>query len=272
MALAELVDFELRPEEVEILACLEDLRGFPRQAIGSALVHLKRARKLVDVDLPMAVFRAITSEEEAAACLILVLRQAGYRNAERLNFRSHVHKMGLSPFLDILEGYFAGLRPMPPLRLRVRRSDAGTRLSFQLQILGHWLEPTPPLNFIQSDQASERAYFFTREIEKVLKQQGAKSLKDSLKEAASARQKLLYATPEGIPDVSSSGIEKILSFAQRRVFRFAAIAALIYPYKQRALFVQQVLDAFLWSVEGIESEWKDLELAPWKGVGAIPSV
>ena len=43
----------------------------------------------------MAVFRAITAEEEAATAIFLVLKEQGYLNADTIRFKDHACKQAL---------------------------------------------------------------------------------------------------------------------------------------------------------------------------------
>ena len=54
----------------------------------------------------MAVFRAITAEEEAATAIFLALKEHGYENADKIKFKKHPYKQALEPFLRSI-GKFA---------------------------------------------------------------------------------------------------------------------------------------------------------------------
>lgn len=70
-----------------------------KHAARSALRHLERAWKLADEMPELAIFSAITAEEESATALFHVLKKHSYDGAELLNGRSHLHKIALHPFM-----------------------------------------------------------------------------------------------------------------------------------------------------------------------------
>lgn len=261
-ALVDLGAFEFSEFERGILGCLEGLKGFPRFALANALVHLGKAYVLAPIDMEMAVFRAITAEEEAATSLILVLRQRRYRNAKKLKFDRHVHKLGLNEFIEVIRAHLSSLRGVPNVRLKRKLVRDSKRMTLEIQVGSAWLEPVPPLNLQSRDDTTKQVYFFSREVAARLARDGAKSLKDSLRKIADTRNQILYACERGRPEVVSTDLEQVLGVVRSRVFRFAILIALLFPYRKRAPFVQQAIDAFLKSVEGIEVEMDYWESPP----------
>lgn len=64
------------------------------------------------------------------------------------------------------------------------------------------------------------------------------------------RNELLYAQPNGIPSVSN--IDGFLRKRRDVVIGFLRIYGLVYPYSEKAIFVQQALNAFLRMMGEIE--------------------
>lgn len=65
----------------------------------NAIRHLNKAWRLREDDREMAMFRAITAEEEAATAIFHSLQRLRYPGASGLNPRNHIHKNALAPFL-----------------------------------------------------------------------------------------------------------------------------------------------------------------------------
>src|SRR4051812_2704559 len=70
-------------------------KGRPRNCCRNAFHRIKRAWSLRLLDPEIAVFSAITAEEEAASAVISALKTKGYSGADILNPRSHPHKAGV---------------------------------------------------------------------------------------------------------------------------------------------------------------------------------
>jgi hypothetical protein len=88
-----------------------------------------------------------------------------------------------------------------------------------------------------------KEYDFSYELKKIAAESNMKTILDHLRYIANFRNKILYAGPHGIPDVEI----KDAYFLKKRdiVFVHLTIYLLIDDYKERQLFAQQALDAFL---------------------------
>ena len=86
--------------------CLELLEARPnrqsKHCFRNAINQLERAEILFPIDNPMAVFRCITAEEEAATGLMYCLKDKEYKNAKKLKPRDHIHKHAVIQFFSIL--------------------------------------------------------------------------------------------------------------------------------------------------------------------------
>lgn len=231
--------------ERRVLECVDAARGMPRHCAKHALLHLDRAWKLKKRDPEMAVFRAITAEEEAATAIFASLLQLGYSRAKKLNFRKHTHKQALYPFLQAVASFLAETQhSLPPLRRRITKRGNRKVLLIDLVFDGAIGTPEPPLNLTVRDLPSRDLVSFTRHIEQVAGVQGSTKVRKFLEQRASFRNQLLYADASGIPRVDGE-TDRYVRSAKDRVLNLLQIFCLIFPYRTRAPFVQQTMDAFL---------------------------
>lgn len=78
---------------------IERTRPRGRHSALNATDGLDKAWALRHIDKEMAVFRAITAEEEAASALFHALKRRGYPDSGKLNPRLHEHKAALTPYI-----------------------------------------------------------------------------------------------------------------------------------------------------------------------------
>ena len=77
-------------------------KGHSGFAAKSSIRNVERAFELA-VGMPeVAVFLAITAEEEGATALFLALKSKRYKRSNELKMHDHKHKGGLYPFLSLL--------------------------------------------------------------------------------------------------------------------------------------------------------------------------
>ncbi len=74
-----------------------------------------------------------------------------------------------------------------------------------------------------------------------------------IEERANTRNLLLYADESGRPGVVG-GTTETLKEQRKRVVRLCLLACMIAPYKERATFVQQTLNAFLLMMGKLDKE------------------
>ena len=90
--------------------CIALMNAAPRthatHCFRSALYHLEKAESLREIDPAMAIFRAITAEEEAASGVMRCLMEMKYPGADVLNPHDHAHKHAVFPFMQILRLFF----------------------------------------------------------------------------------------------------------------------------------------------------------------------
>lgn len=205
----------------------------------------------------MAVFRAITAEEEAASGLMRCLSELYYPRSNELNPRDHVHKHAVFPFMEILGLFFGQTigKNFQRFELHIEEDDGEARLALALRfsVLGEdrLVCPIPPLNFGVSVLDSAEAVDYARQITEFTKIKGVLSVKAFLKNEANLRNKILYAGPDGYPvvqDLKCSFVEE----RRRRVLSMLNLYLLIFPCKEHQLYVVQALTAFVDLLKGLK--------------------
>lgn len=244
-----------RVREREILECVDEARGKPRQCVKHALMHLDRAWRLKLRDPEMAIFRAITAEEEAATAILLSLRQLGYDRADKLSFRSHTHKQAVIPFFRAIECCFSKFAGGVSLaRWGVEPRHQKKRLFLELVLPdGTTARSDPPLGFTAADSATGSPMDFEKSMDAVVAAHGLSDTLAYLRERANRRNRLLYAGEQGIPTLDGPAEPFVLG-AKKHVMLLLGVFCLIFPYRQKALFVQQALDAFLLLLGKVEKQ------------------
>lgn len=240
---------ELTPFDSKCRDLIEAMsRVHSRACFRNAFHHLQLAEKIKPSDPLMAAFRALTAEEEAASGLMYCLKERGYLNANLLKPKDHAYKNAVMPFLAILGMFFGeilegkGLEP----KFHLRTFEGETRLTLMLPITvageEQWAYPVPPLNFGVSSDAKRLSY--RRQVKAYLNAKGASDVLSYVREQANARNRILYAGPEGYPHA----IELPADFYSERLRRVVILLRaylFIQPYQEQQPFVQSALDAFL---------------------------
>lgn len=235
-------------------SCVELMNSAPpshaKHCFRSAMIHLKKAEKLLDVDPGMSAFRAITAEEEAASGLMRALVDLKYPGSERTNPHDHAHKHAITPFVEIIQLFFGQTigRTFRNIRLHIK-DDGGVRLlkiSIQLPFGENspWMSPEPPLNVGVTVTDSGAAPDYASQVNEFVEAQGRGTLRKFLKEESNMRNTILYASPEGYPEVRPLDPGFILE-RRRRVLVIMKSYLLIYPYAERQPYVEQALAVFV---------------------------
>lgn len=245
--------FDLTPLQAGVILTLPQTRVPGRYCAQNAVRHLNRAWKNRENDRDMAALRCLTAQEESATAIFHALRASGYANAKRIGLRNHVHKMALMTFVSAVNDFLAaGLEkaPLHDIEAQLARTEKGRQLSisFRVKEEGHEDEryfPEPPLNF--SFAVNGGAPDFRREMELFVKASAtetAKTLEQYLKEQKELRERLLYASNEGLNQLEGD-VEKFCRESQRKVLRNLVLFLLIDQHPEPQLFVQQCVDAFV---------------------------
>jgi hypothetical protein len=62
--------------------------------------------KIKNLDSEMALFRAITAEEEVSRAIFIILEEQKYVNADKIKDQEHKYKQSLSIFIGLIENFF----------------------------------------------------------------------------------------------------------------------------------------------------------------------
>lgn len=241
---------------------LERVPAPARHAARNAVHNLGLAEKLTDLDLNMAAFRAITAEEEAATALFHSLKRRKYRNADRLRVRDHRHKNAVAPFLSGIRAALGRAEQLGTVivNLAIPTRDQPDKQPW-IEIwtpqvpIGKRLTPVPPLGFNMS--VDEELHDFREEFRKIANGRGVDSIEGYVRERANRRNRLLYASGEGIPRVDT--LNNFLDGQRRRVFQILTALMFVDSYAEHQLFVQQCLDAFLSVAVGLQQRLPETE-------------
>lgn len=237
---------ELNSIDSAVVECLNYATGRVKQCAKHSIHHLERSWEIKDVDPEMAAFRSITAEEEAATALFIAIKEKHYPNAVKLKFRDHRFKAAIHPFLMAVAKLLGELEPFPSepqLAATMRNNKRVLELRLKLSD-GRVLKPEPPLGFNIFLNEQGIPYQFDKQLEELASGIGKDNALSYIEELANLRNLLLYASTDGIPRLLDD-IDQILFSQQSKVFILLKILCLIFPYRERALFVEQCVNAFL---------------------------
>ncbi|MCK5246243.1 hypothetical protein KAR02_05055, partial [Candidatus Bipolaricaulota bacterium] len=159
------------------------------------------------------------------------------------------------PFFRAIEDCFAKAGGGTSLaRWDVALRHGKRRLRLELLLLdGSTARPDPPLNFGVTDSATGHPVDFEKNMREVVESKGMSEALLYLQERAIRRNRFLYASDGRIASAEGSA-ERFVLGAKKRVMLLLGVFCLIFPYRTKALFVQQVLDAFLLMLRKVEKE------------------
>lgn len=245
-------------EEIDrvVFECIDvSAKGHGRNCARNAIFHLESAWKIKDIDPEMAVFRAITAEEEAATAIFIALKEKGYQNANKIKFKNHPYKQAVAPFVTAVSKFMADVARWPgfPLGEKYQLSFEGEGKDRKL-ILSFYLDsglatPIPPLGFEVA--LNGKPYHFEKELLEITSGKSRADIIKHVRDIANMRNTILYARAEGIPKITGK-VDGHLEKRRRTVMTFLRIYSLIYPYAEKALFVEQALKSFLVMMGEIE--------------------
>lgn len=246
---------QLKDFDSKIIECINNSKGRVRQCAKHSIYHLEKAWLIKDVDPEMAAFRAITAEEEAATAIMIAIKNLQYPNSNKLKFCDHSFKSAIFPFLISVGKFFSDLEPFQSLKpqIAVITKDNKNLLEVRLKMPnGQVLHPNPPLGFtVNNDQGIP--YHFDNQLNELALSTGKTDALSYIKEIANLRNLLLYANENGFPKINGS-IDQILTLRQNKVILLLKILCLIFPYRERALFVTQCINAFLLMMGSIKED------------------
>lgn len=226
-----------------------------RNAARSAVHHIQLSLKLRDVDPEMALFRAITGEEEAARAIIHSLHRHRYEGASRLNWSAHRHKAAMVPFLAAI-GTLIQKGPFPSPTLRLVAKDGVDRLlvSFAITLPNGMLlhvVPDPPLDVQVVIEG--QLHDFGVELGELAASVSVADIDTWIRARAAERNRFLYATEAGIP-VIEGDVGPELENRRGNIFTCIAAFLLIDMFPPNQRFVLQCLPAYLKLLELLPPE------------------
>ncbi len=228
--------------------------GLPgRHAARNALKSLERANKLVEIDPEIAVFLSITALEESSTAIISSVKRKGYKYSDRLDPRDHIQKIAIIPFIQSLSSAFAIMNQFEPqVVIDTKKPDPKLEIRLKINKEGklQYAYPIPPLNFQLSENG--KPYFFEREFEKLSELKKVKEMIDYVRTLANLRNKILYASADGIPKISSSTVDFIKK--KENQVSTSLIIFLLIDQNPRQIFVQQGLISFLKMIKKIPKD------------------
>ena len=232
--------------EARVLRLIESRPAPGRHAGRNAFHHLERAKALASLDPEMALFRSITAEEEAVRAIFHALQRRKYPGANRLNWRNHTQKAAVIPFFSAIAALVAkGPIPAPKLQLLEEEGKDTLRLRFEIDFpdgVRRAVTPAFPLDL--AIHVDGNAPTYRVELDELLSQASVATVAEWVKGRANERNRLLYATDQGIPGLIG---DTATPLADRRGNTFSCLAVylMIDLFDKHQLFVLQCLPVFL---------------------------
>lgn len=231
-------------------------RGYGGYAAASCRRHLERAWVLREQMPEVSVFLAITAEEEAATAIFHCLQKRQYEWSGKLKKWDHAYKAGVYSFLRLLGETLIPKDDSVKLELFFDTSGESKktttlRIRIPIMIEGgeqYYIVPEPPLGlFSKGPDGKPRDY--TQEIRAIASEHGIDSVYEYIKNQANERNKMLYASDSGIPEVEDAG--RALERHTNAAFLNLIIYLLIEPHKKQNL-PQEALYSYIKILNRIE--------------------
>ena len=247
---------------IKVRGLLEEYpKNHSSNALRNAFGLLERAKRIADIDSNASVFLAITAEEEAVSSIFLALKQLGYDCADKLKHHNHVHKSAFVPFCEALSNIFSIFNKSNP-QIAIDKNHEVPRLFIKITMFdfnGEPLlaKPDVPFGFtVESDMPVDS---FENALKKYFGEHYQK-LNKWLKKAANKRNMVLYASPNGIPKVKIDNPDDYFMEYENKINHLMLLYFLIAPYREKQLFVQQALYAFIKMIGQVPNEDKLMEM------------
>ncbi len=198
----------------------------------------------------MAIFRAITAEEEAASGIMRCLMEMEYPASEALNPHDHAHKHAVFPFMQVLGLFFGQTlsNHFTSYKLHIKEEDGAKRLMLALDMIingeARLAYPIPPLNFGVKNPDTDEAPDYSFQINQLVAAKGKDTVKAFLKKEANLRNEILYAGPDGYPVIPSLHVD-FLTERRSRVLAMINLYLVLFPYPEHQPFVTQALASFI---------------------------
>lgn len=255
--------FPIGEMDQAIVDVVSKLSGPAKWRAFNAVRHLNLAWGLLAIDREMAIFRAITAEEEAATAIFVALRRRKYDGADKLKPRDHVHKNAVIPFFDAITRVLAKVAvQLPRAQLFLNTDEDPPLLTFRIRRphpeTGEeaWAYSDPPLNFSATRidaNGARREEDFAAGVDELAAAAKVKDVMTYIRDRANVRNKVLYAGDAGYPALEGDAGKEFERY-RRNVFTLLRIYLLIDQYADRQMFVQQGLTAFLRTLKALPDD------------------
>lgn len=236
-------------EDRRIVALLRhEPKDWTRKSFDAAFIHLSLAHRLKDIDPAMAIFRAITAEEEAATGLLRVLQDQGYADPGELLPKDHLQKAAVYPYLRAIAKHTSYLRVngIKEVRLGIPKDEEKPKLQLVLLLDGEndgfVARPDPPLNL--SIREGGEVVDYQKYFRELISPSGFEDIRKYLNVKKNERNLLLYASPKGLLDPGPVA-DSTLTDYKHRIMTILKAALLIWPYTEAQPFVQEAVRSFL---------------------------
>lgn len=186
--------------------------GRPRHCCRNAFRRIKQAWRLRSIDPEMAVFSAMTAEEEAASAVIAALKEKRYSGADALNAWSHPHKVGVIHMAHAV-GRLLHECGMDNIRLNIQPENA--RIDAYITNLERYGGPEDiyatldePLNWSvnlsekKEDREQVSPVDFSNQLQDIASDRNMEGFIQFIRQRANERNTVLYAGDDGIPHVN----------------------------------------------------------------------
>jgi len=233
---------------VDLMRAEQD--DWPKKCFEAALTHLASAYRIREIDPAMAIFRAITAEEEAATGLLRSLQLRQYPDSKKLRAKDHFHKAAVYPFIlaVIKHSSYLKINGVEKLGIGIPKDEENPRLVFALVLNGEnegvVARPNPPLNFTFREGDDQKLPDYSEYLLKMIGPHGFDDVRHYLKEKANERNRILYASPQGLVQLDSVPDDYFVS-QKNSVITILKTYLLIWPYSEIQPFVEEAIQAFL---------------------------
>jgi hypothetical protein len=247
------MELELSDFQKEITKLVQETHPPGKHSARSAIFHIQKAWQIRAMDPEMAIFRAITGEEEASTAIFHSLKRHAYKGANLLKPYNHFQKSAVTPFLKAvgydLDSFSKATNFDPKIEIRKEGDEVRVRLRWTIiDSAGQkkYAYPEPPLNW--KFEINGKLHEFKEQFEKIASEKNVKDIVRYIKDLANKRNTILYSSPQGVPRVQGS-IDNYLKIKRDDIFTKLIVFLMIDPYKEKQLFVEQVLKVFLKTLE-----------------------
>jgi hypothetical protein len=222
--------------------------------LRNTLEHFDRSARLVDIDLEMASFRAITGEEEAATTLMRAVQLRRYPDAEKFIPYRHQHKAGVIACVMALRNSLLPI--LAEFQLVFNFEKGRIDIKVPLSTFGvkggenYAIQPEEPLGFTHTREGVEENRLFDDALQRLAAASNYPTIRKLVEAQANARNNLLYASDSAMP--ASRATLETLANRESRALAMLVLAVMVYQARKPLPLVRQVIPAFLKIISRIQ--------------------